>query len=181
MDQDLPAIAETPPPDEPKSGEPRFKWQDGFGVAGVLLAVGGMTDMPLTLRIACLVACAICLPISFSSHRNWPVSIRWGLSIGIALLMAYMSWRTWEKSSEHIPTAQENAEATAKLLHSPSPTQDQHGVGQGRPLHPNVPIPVPRKHGEQPKDRAKQPQTLSDLFRTDFPNLASVSDDGFDL
>jgi hypothetical protein len=102
--------------------QPKFKWQDALGVVGGLLAVGGMADMPLTLRILCFVGCAICLSVSFGSHRNWPKTIRWLLSIMVVGLMGFVSWAAIGKGSEHVPTAQEIAETTANLLreHNPS-------------------------------------------------------------
>lgn len=103
-------------PPEPNNREPKFKWQDALGVIGALLAIGGMSDMPLVLRILCFAACAVCLPISFSSHKSWSISFRWFASIAVVFLMVYVSWAAIEKSSEHIPTAQENGEATARAL-----------------------------------------------------------------
>jgi hypothetical protein len=104
-----------------ESKEPKLKWQDAVGLVGIFLAIGGMGDMPLILRVTCFAACVVCLPISFSGHKNWPKAIRWALSAAVVFLMTYMSWQAISKSSEHIPTAQDNAEATAKLLHDQPP------------------------------------------------------------
>lgn len=91
---------------DPPTQEPKFKWQDAFGLVGVLLAIGGMADMPLVLRLVCFLGCAICLPISFSSHKNWPVWARWALSIAVVTLMAFMSWSAYQKATESTGQAQ---------------------------------------------------------------------------
>jgi len=70
--------------------EPRFKWQDAVGLVGVFLAIGGMADMPLVLRTTCFALCALFMPFSFFSHKNWPGVVRSGLSVVVVGLMAFM-------------------------------------------------------------------------------------------
>lgn len=86
--------------------EPKFRWQDACGLVGVLLAVGGMADMPLVLRLLCFLGCAICLPISFSSHKSWAIFVRWVLSVTVISIMALMSWSAYSKASESNVQAQ---------------------------------------------------------------------------
>jgi hypothetical protein len=83
---------ETPPqaPKSPSGNDgkgSRFKWQDAIGIVGLLIGFGGMSDMPLILRLICFGFCAVCLPFSFFSHKNWPVWIRWVSSAFVILFM----------------------------------------------------------------------------------------------
>jgi hypothetical protein len=48
--------------------------------------------MPIYLRLGCFAICAACLPISFSSHKNWALFWRWVASLGVVALMGYVSW-----------------------------------------------------------------------------------------
>lgn len=80
----------------------KFKWQDACGVVGVILAVAGMSDMPITLRVICFAACAVCLPISFLSNRTWIPLVRWASSIAAVLLMAYVGWNAWRASRPRV-------------------------------------------------------------------------------
>jgi hypothetical protein len=75
----------------PPHSEPRFKWQDAVGIVGILLAGGGMSDMPLWFRVGCFGLCAVCMPVSFFSHRDWPRRGQWISSIAVIVLMAFMS------------------------------------------------------------------------------------------
>jgi hypothetical protein len=78
--------------------EAKFKWQDACGAVSVILAVAAMTDMPIVLRLAGFTACAICLPISFFSHKNWLPLVRWLGSIVVVAVMAYVGWNAWNSS-----------------------------------------------------------------------------------
>jgi hypothetical protein len=78
--------------------EPRFKWQDGCAVAGIILAGAAMTDATIYFRLGCFAACAICMPLSFFSHKNWPRRRHWVASVGVLLLMAYLGWNAWDAS-----------------------------------------------------------------------------------
>jgi hypothetical protein len=93
-----------------------FKWQDAVGVVGLIAGFGGINDLPITVRVLCFAACAVCFCISFYSHKNWRPSLRWPLSIGMCLLMAGLIYRVVTAKEIHIPSAQENAEATASVL-----------------------------------------------------------------
>jgi hypothetical protein len=150
--------------DSPK--EPKFKWQDAVGLAGVLLAVAGMADLPLFFRISFFVCCAVCLPISFSSHKNWPIVVRWILSIAAVILLVFMALSVVNKASEenkpreHVPTAQENADATAKLLREQS-SQNQKGP---IPVAPASPTSNPNKTSsltQHSKQNVEAPQFVA--------------------
>lgn len=91
--------------DSPKQ-KTKFKWQDTLGLVGMLLAIGGMADMPIVLQLVCFLGCVICLLISFINHKNWPVSVRWTLSIVVVILMGYMSWSAYQKGTESKKHAQ---------------------------------------------------------------------------
>jgi hypothetical protein len=70
----------------------KFKWQDALGIFGVLLAVAGMNDMPVLLRVFCFLVAAVCMSISFVSHRNWSPLVRLSLSSGIFVFMILLSY-----------------------------------------------------------------------------------------
>lgn len=78
--------------------EPRFKWQDAVGILGLLLSVAGWTDMPIILRLVFFGAGAIFVPVSFFSHRDWPLRLRWLLSIPVVAFLGFAGWRAWEAS-----------------------------------------------------------------------------------
>ncbi|MGA3008675.1 MAG: hypothetical protein ABSD72_00310 [Terracidiphilus sp.] len=94
----------------------KFKWQDALGVVGFLAGIGGMQDLPLTFRISCYVACAVCLCSSFSSHKNWPVRRRWMLGGGVSVFMIILIFFAVRAKEPYIPSAEENASATASAL-----------------------------------------------------------------
>jgi hypothetical protein len=108
--------------------EPRLKWQDAFGLVGVFLAIGGMADMPLPLRLLFFLACAICLPISFASHKTWPLWSRWVLSFLVVVLMGAMSWYAWKKAYEITTQAQISVTKTVGFFEAKKDT-GQEGFG----------------------------------------------------
>lgn len=97
----MPAVT-NPPVSTGKSEphKPKFPWQDALTIVGVLLAFGGMADMPLIFRVACFAGCAICLPISLFGRIDWPIWLRSLISVFVVLLMGFVSYSACEKSRE---------------------------------------------------------------------------------
>jgi len=65
-------------------------WQDGAGFLGVALAVAGMWDFPTNARLFCVLGAAICFPLSFSCQKQWPLWVKWLLSLSVIGLAAFM-------------------------------------------------------------------------------------------
>jgi hypothetical protein len=104
-------------PDESIAGmQANLKWQDAVGVVGLMAGFGGMNDLPIAVRVLCFAACAICFCISFYSHKDWWLSLRWILSGCVSLLMIGLIYRLVTAKEIHIPSAQENGAATAEAL-----------------------------------------------------------------
>jgi hypothetical protein len=91
--------------------EPSLKWQDGLAILGVILALGGMSEMPLAFRVLLFVAGAISMSVSFWIHEKWPRPMRLGSIIGINILMALVIYWVIAKDSEHPITAGDIAHA----------------------------------------------------------------------
>lgn len=81
----------------------KFKWQDAVGVLGVLIAVAGMADMPIGIRVFCFIACAVCMSISFFSQKTLDIRLRWVLSVAITIFMFVLSRSAVNKASEPNP------------------------------------------------------------------------------
>jgi hypothetical protein len=70
--------------------EPKLKWQDALGVVGVLLAIGGIAEMPLKFRVFCFVAANISLVVSFWGHVKWPTMWRWTSSGIVTVVFVFV-------------------------------------------------------------------------------------------
>jgi hypothetical protein len=88
-----------------------LKWQDGLTVLGALLFFGGMNEMPLLIRALFFAAGAVCMSVSFWSHKDWPVLARLLSIIAVNLVIGYSIYWIIAKQNEHPPTAQEIAQA----------------------------------------------------------------------
>jgi REP element-mobilizing transposase RayT len=51
------------------------------------------TAVPVEFRICCFVLCAISIPLSISSHKNWSSGARWSVSCAFVAVMGYVSWQ----------------------------------------------------------------------------------------
>lgn len=76
-------------PHEPEEGTPLVP--DIIGLIGVALAVIGMSDMLLGLRLLFLLSSSVCLPLSFFAHKDWPLWIRWSLSFSTNIFLALVA------------------------------------------------------------------------------------------
>jgi len=71
---------------------------DMLGFAGLALAIAGFSDIDVESRLICLLGSGICLPISFKNQLNWPLWIRWLLSVATDLFLAFAAWSAILKS-----------------------------------------------------------------------------------
>ena len=138
----------SPPPLQPQpepqqaphpEKEPTFKWRDAIGLVGLFIGIGGTSDMPLALRLICFSLCAVCGPVSISSHKKWPLPIRWGGSIAVVVLMSFISFFAITHPQEHFPTAAEIAKAVVSQIgdtHSSSAPQASPQGEEKKPGHP---------------------------------------------
>jgi len=65
---------------------------DTLGFVGVILAIAGMSDLPLGARIPFLLASSVSITKSFVQRNDWPVWIRWWLSIAANSLFVLAAW-----------------------------------------------------------------------------------------
>jgi hypothetical protein len=82
---------------EQAEAEPKFKWQDGFAVVGVVLALVGIFAEDTPLVILCFVLSAMLLCLSFYSHKNWG-RWRYGASLLVLVVFSGLSYRAYIKS-----------------------------------------------------------------------------------
>ena len=80
-----------------------FDWGTVCGIASIPLAVGGMSDMPLSLRVVCFVLCAVCVSVFIARHKAWSLRSRVGGSFLASSLMLILIIFAVEKSSELPP------------------------------------------------------------------------------
>ena len=78
-------------PRMPESNDSQEQGQDAVGMVGLAFAVMGMWEMPLIVRLLCLLVAAICLPIAFISQPRWPGLVRWLLTFVTIAMLALMS------------------------------------------------------------------------------------------
>jgi len=110
------APGQTATDEVPNRGEPfKFKWQDALDVIGILLAVGGMSDMPIGFRVACFVACAICMCFSFVRHTEWPKSLRISSGFGVCVFMGILIGFALKKHSEKSPESVQIVQLKASI------------------------------------------------------------------
>ena len=72
--------------------ESRSSAADIIGFIGLAFAVLGLADMALLYRLGCLAGASICLPVSFHRQSEWPVWVRWMLSVLANFFLAYVAW-----------------------------------------------------------------------------------------
>lgn len=63
-----------------------------IGIVGVASSVLGMADLPIEVRLICLTVASICFPLSFYRRAEWPIWIRWTLTILLNAFLAYVGW-----------------------------------------------------------------------------------------
>lgn len=97
-----------PPSALPPTPEPKFKWQDAVGIVGGIIGLGAIAEMPPLARVACFTVCAICLSISFGSHKSWPLAMRWFASIAVFAVMSLVSLSVVRAKKEDPPPSVTN-------------------------------------------------------------------------
>ncbi|WP_109485917.1 hypothetical protein [Occallatibacter savannae] len=67
---------------------------DTLGIVGLAFAVIGIgaSQLPLTLRISCILLSALTLSISFRTQVHWPYWVRWFLCLAADSVLAYIGW-----------------------------------------------------------------------------------------
>ena len=63
-----------------------------LGFLGLAFAVIGLSEVPLSARVVCLLCGSILLPVSFSRQAKWPRWVRWLLSVIAISFLAYVTW-----------------------------------------------------------------------------------------
>jgi len=99
----------------PQACAQQFGWQDWSTIVGLLLSMGGMSDVPLSLRATCFFASAICLTICFFGRPGWPSRARWGCSVSVCLVLAIAFAAAYRKSTE-VPPEQKKLDSLTALL-----------------------------------------------------------------
>ena len=75
---------------EPEADTPLMS--DIIGIAGVALAVIGMSDLLLGPRLVVLLASSVCMPVSYFGRKDWPIWIRWWLSFATNAFLVVVAW-----------------------------------------------------------------------------------------
>lgn len=77
---------------EESASEPENRVHEMLGFLGVALAVLGIVDLPMPLRLGCLIFGSLFLSISFQLQTEWPRAARWLLSLFTTIFMALVAW-----------------------------------------------------------------------------------------
>ena len=64
---------------------------DVLGFVGLAFAIIGLCDVPLVVRVGCLLSGAIFLPVSFFRQTTWPRWVRWALSLIAISFLGYVA------------------------------------------------------------------------------------------
>jgi hypothetical protein len=78
MPQQQPSLSTTPTESERKT---RFSWQDSLAVAGVLVGLAALLELPKFVRVVFISLAGICIATSLAFHPRWPRRARISSSI----------------------------------------------------------------------------------------------------
>ena len=65
------------------------------GIVGVASSVLGIADLPIEVRLICLMIASVCFPLSFYHQAEWPMWIRWTLTLLVDAFLAYVGWSAY--------------------------------------------------------------------------------------